>query len=88
MKALVTGGGGFLGSHLVDACLARGDSVRALVRPSSTQLMHTEQIDVCLGDLDSGAGVEPNVPTAPVWRALVTLINTPSHFSHSASFAA
>ena len=34
MKALVTGANGFLGRHVVDALLARGIEVRALVRPA------------------------------------------------------
>src|ERR1051326_6371860 len=35
MKALVTGANGFLGRHVVDALLARGIEVRALVRPAA-----------------------------------------------------
>ena len=34
-KVLVTGAGGFIGSHLVEALVARGDDVRALVRYSA-----------------------------------------------------
>jgi nucleoside-diphosphate-sugar epimerase len=35
MRALVTGANGFLGRHVVDALLARGVEVRAMVRPAA-----------------------------------------------------
>ncbi|HVP06093.1 MAG TPA: NAD-dependent epimerase/dehydratase family protein [Dehalococcoidia bacterium] len=35
MRALVTGATGFLGSHIAERLIQRGDSVRALVRPAS-----------------------------------------------------
>ena len=37
MKALVTGGNGFTGSHLIDRLLAEGIGVRCLVRPTSNR---------------------------------------------------
>src|SRR3954470_1716317 len=56
-KVLVTGGAGFIGSHLVDALLERGDEVRVLDNFSTgdrRNLLHVAQhIEIVEGDLRS-----------------------------------
>ncbi len=52
MKVLVTGAGGFLGSHVVDRLLAEGDSVRALVRPTNVpDDLAARGVEVVVGDV-------------------------------------
>ncbi len=54
MNVLITGGAGFLGGHLVDACVERGDNVRVIVRKTS-DLTHlstlSDKIEIIYGDL-------------------------------------
>jgi UDP-glucose 4-epimerase len=42
MRVLITGGAGFIGSHLADACLARGDDVLVLDDLSTGQIRNIE----------------------------------------------
>lgn len=59
MKALVTGATGFLGSHIADRLIARGDSVRALVRPTSrtTFLESLGGVEFVQGDVTNAASL-------------------------------
>lgn len=52
MRTLVTGGGGFLGSHLVHLLKQRGDQVRVLSRrPDGTKILEGLDVETRLGDL-------------------------------------
>ncbi|GLH79952.1 hypothetical protein SSBR45G_48610 [Bradyrhizobium sp. SSBR45G] len=55
MKALVTGANGFLGRHVVNALLARGIEVRAMVRPATRvdALGWPASVDIVRADLRS-----------------------------------
>ena len=56
MKYLVTGPGGFLGRHIVEKLLARGDSVRGFARHSQPEL-EARGMEMRLGDLSDSAAV-------------------------------
>ena len=51
MKVFLTGGTGFLGWHVLQALLARGDDVRCLVRDSSRHLLDGLSVERVPGDV-------------------------------------
>lgn len=53
MKVLVTGAAGFLGGHLVDMLMERGDEVRAMVRPieDASRLRTLPGVEIVYGDM-------------------------------------
>lgn len=57
MRVLITGANGFIGSHLVRACTARGDHVSAVVRPGAAtdRLRDVGSVDLHRADLTVGA---------------------------------
>jgi nucleoside-diphosphate-sugar epimerase len=64
---LITGATGFVGSHLVEACVARGMSVRTLARSSSnTSAIERDKVTVIRGDLTDAGAVREAVAGAEV----------------------
>lgn len=60
MTTLVTGASGFLGSHVARQLVARGDSVRVLLRPSSTNRAISDlPLEYATGDLRDAASLDP-----------------------------
>ena len=65
---LVTGGSGFIGTHLVDKLIARGHMVRALVRPGSPRLgrLLERGVEIFQGSLSNVAAIDAAVNGAEI----------------------
>jgi UDP-glucose 4-epimerase len=57
MDVLVIGGNGFIGSHVVDECLAQGDRVRVLDRRPEAFRDPLPSVDYAVGDLGDPSAV-------------------------------
>lgn len=68
MRAFVTGGTGFVGSHLVEVLLEAGHEVVCLVRSpaKATRVFGTRQPDVVRGDLEDARAIAEGVAGADV----------------------
>jgi nucleoside-diphosphate-sugar epimerase len=67
MKVAITGGSGFIGSHLVERLVSEGHNVKALVRKSSdTKLLETLGVKLVYGNVTKQASVERLVKDADV----------------------
>ncbi len=61
-KHFVTGASGFLGSHLAEALAARGENVRALVRPGSkTDFLESMGVELVHGNLNDLSSLKAGV---------------------------
>lgn len=72
MKALVTGGTGFIGSHLIARLVERGETVRCLAKDEmNAAAIHSPSVQVVLGDLNNGVD----------WPALLDGIDVVFHLA-------
>src|SRR3982751_464295 len=97
MRVLVTGAGGFIGSHLVGALIDAGHEVRALVRYNSRgswghlddrPVKPLEQLTVRLGDITDASFVREVVDGSDVVFHLAALIGIPYSYHAPASYVA
>ena len=66
-RVLVTGATGFVGSHLIEALLKKGDSVACLVRPTSdTSALPVAKLELRLGDVTDPGSLESAVEDTDV----------------------
>jgi len=90
-KVLVTGAGGFIGSHLVEQLVDRGAAVRAFVRnnsradPGLLSLLSTDilaNVEIVAGDLRDVQAVRQAVHDQQVVYHLGALISIPYSYHH------
>ncbi|NUN48986.1 MAG: NAD-dependent epimerase/dehydratase family protein [Candidatus Brocadiae bacterium] len=79
MRFLVTGGTGFVGSHVVDALLARGDAVTALARdPGRLRWLEGREVRVAKGDTARGEGLDAALEGCDAVMHVAGVIRAPS----------
>jgi len=97
MKVLVTGAGGFIGSHVVEVLIKAGHQVRALVRYNSRGSWGhldefaskvRENIEVRLGDVTDQPQVRSLVDGCDIVLHLAALIGIPYSYDAPASYVA
>jgi NAD dependent epimerase/dehydratase len=93
MKALVTGAGGFIGSHLAEALVSEGYEVRALCKYNSLsshgwleQSVFSDDIDIRLGDVRDGEQVDALVKDIDIIFNLAALIGIPYSYEAPQSY--
>ena len=87
MRAFITGGAGFIGSHLADALIARGDTVTILDNMSTgsqANIAHLDgKITIHTGDIRDQALVEKLVPDSDIVFHMAAALGVKNIMEHT-----